>query len=77
MMNAPIELWKYKNYEYGMFNLEEVFSRKDISTSKPMKVNREKKECEEEKPLYTYEDRRSELESDDLRELLDELKNFI
>ncbi|GLI57342.1 hypothetical protein PM10SUCC1_28560 [Propionigenium maris DSM 9537] len=76
MMNAPIELWKYKNYENGMFNLEEVFSRKDISTPKPMKVNKGKKECKEEASIHTYEDRKSKLGTEELKNLLDEIRDY-
>ncbi len=71
MMGAPIELWKYKNYENGMFSLEEVFSREKIIKPKP------KQEIQViEPPVWTYERHYNKLGSSVLKELLEEIREY-
>ena len=71
MMGAPIELWKYKNYENGMFSLEEIFSREKTKKAFP------KQETQIiEAPVWTYERHLKKLGSGFLKELLEEIREY-
>ena len=72
VMGAPIELWKYKNYENGMFNLEEVFKNGKNTTKQP-----EQPVDIGASPSWTYETHSNKLGSVQLKELLEEVKEYI
>ncbi len=72
VINKSIELWKYKNFENGMFNLEEIF------------VNRENNKCKErvdrvdekETPIWTYERIADKLGSINLKEAFQNIRDY-
>ena len=69
MMNAPIELWKYKNYENGIFSLEEISSKIVTPTPGPIVKN-------VDPPVWTYERHFNKLGTPILKELLEEIREY-
>lgn len=76
MMNAPIELWKYKNYDNGMLSLEEVLSSRDTKKQTSTKEVTTREDSSEELVEYTYEQHCNNLASDYLKELCNEIKEY-
>ncbi|MGB6130094.1 MAG: DUF5655 domain-containing protein [Psychrilyobacter sp.] len=74
VMNKSIELWKYKNFENGMFNLEEIFINKENNKCKDKVVRIEEKE--KETPIWTYERIANKLGTTSLKELLEEIRDY-
>lgn len=74
VMNKSIELWKYKNFENGMFNLEEVFINKENNKSKDKTVHVD--EEEKDIPLWTYERIANILKSNRLKEVFYDIRDY-
>ncbi len=77
MMNAPIELWKYKNYENGMLSLEEVFSAREARQPK-VKQNEVKKDENNETALdYNLLNHVEKLGTGELKVLFENVKEYV
>lgn len=74
VMNKSIELWKYKNFENGMFNLEEIFINRENNKCKDKVVRLNEKE--KGKPVWTYERITDKLGTTDLKEFVDEIRDY-
>ncbi|WP_028856101.1 DUF5655 domain-containing protein [Psychrilyobacter atlanticus] len=74
VMNKSIELWKYKNFENGMFNLEEIFVNMENNKCKEKVVRVDEKETE--KPVWTYERISNKLGTTDLKEFIDDIRDY-
>jgi len=74
VMNKSIELWKYKNFENGMFNLEEIFINKENNKCKDKTIHVDEKE--NEAPVRTYERIANILKSDSLKEAFYDIRDY-
>ena len=72
VMNKSIELWKYKKFENGMFNLEEIFINKENNKDKVIRID----EKEKETPVYTYERLVNKLALGNLKEFLEDVRDY-
>ena len=85
VMGANIELWQYKIYENGILSIDEVFKRTETRTQaaieangkNPVMVEAGKKAAETRKyGNYTIDEHFEKLNSD-LKELLNEIREYI
>lgn len=74
VMNKSIELWKYKNFENGMFNLEEIFINKENNKCKDKIIRIDEKE--KDTPIWTYERIANKLGPACLKEFLDQIRDY-
>ncbi len=74
VMNKSIELWKYKNFENGMFKLEEIFINRENKKCKERVVRVDEKE--KETLVWTYERIAGKLGSTHLKKFLEEIRAY-
>lgn len=73
MIEAPIELWKYKNYENGMFSLDEILNTKQTKKEHQLEeVHKDYRSI-----VYSQDKLMSVIESDTLIESLNEVREHI
>ena len=87
MMGASIELWQYKLYENSIISLENVFQKSNSGNSRetqslneknPVMVEAGKKAAETRKnATYTIEEHERKIKSPRLKELFNEIREFI
>lgn len=87
MMGASIELWQYKLYENSIISLENVFQKSNSGNSRenqslneknPVMVEAGKKAAETRKnTTYTIEEHERKIKSPRLKELFNEIREFI